>query len=111
MFPNVVDRLQQGVLNTLYLGRLMINPGGFASNAAFQSRGIRPSTPPTCTTTATARAASRAVCSTALSPDFRRAVLGVTGIDYGNLLVQRSTDFAPFGGILYSSYKDPSMDR
>ena len=24
LFPNVVDRLQQGVLNTLYLGRLML---------------------------------------------------------------------------------------
>ena len=32
-----------------------------------------------------------------LSPDFRHAVLGVTGVDYANLLVQRSTDFAPFG--------------
>src|SRR5262249_35844538 len=29
--PPVVDRVQQGVLNTLYLGRLMIHPQGFAS--------------------------------------------------------------------------------
>ena len=31
--------------------------------------------------------------TTAVSPDIRRAVLGVTGEDYANVLVQRSTDF------------------
>ena len=36
-FPAVTDRLQQGVLNTLLLGRLMANPNGFASDAAFQA--------------------------------------------------------------------------
>jgi hypothetical protein len=45
---------------------------------------------------------------TALAPDFRHAVLGVTGIDYANLLVQRSTDFAPFGTLLYAAYPDQS---
>ena len=38
-FPAVVDRLQQGVLNTLYLGRLMLSPAGLASNAAFRAGG------------------------------------------------------------------------
>ncbi len=33
--------------------------------------------------------------------------LGVTGMDYGNVLVQRSTDFAPFGAILYAAYPRP----
>ena len=36
-FPTLADRLQQGVLNTLFLGRLMIAPGGLASNPAFQN--------------------------------------------------------------------------
>jgi hypothetical protein len=44
-----------------------------------------------------------------VAPDFRHAVLGVTGIDYANLLVQRSTDFTPFGQILFASYTDKSM--
>ena len=35
-FPSLADRLQQGVLNTLYLGRLLAHPQGFAANAAFQ---------------------------------------------------------------------------
>ena len=45
---------------------------------------------------------------TAVAPDFRHAVLGVTGMDYANVLVQRSTDFAPFGKILYAEYPDQS---
>ena len=47
--------------------------------------------------------------TTAVAPDFRHAVLGVTGMDYGNVLIQRSTDFAPFGDILYPSYPDQSL--
>jgi hypothetical protein len=36
-------------------------------------------------------------------------VLGVTGIDYANLLVQRCTDFAALGSILYAAYSDASL--
>ena len=35
----MADRLQQGVLDFLYLGRLMIHPQGFVSNPAFQPGG------------------------------------------------------------------------
>ncbi len=33
----------------------------------------------------------------------------MTGEDYGNLLVQRSVDFAPFGGLLYPAYPDETL--
>jgi hypothetical protein len=46
---------------------------------------------------------------TAVAPDFRRAVLGVSGMNYANVLVQRSTDFAPFGTILGQAYPDRSL--
>ncbi len=39
LFAPVIDRLQQGVRNTLFLGRLMLNAQGFAANPAFQSGG------------------------------------------------------------------------
>ena len=38
-FPETADRIQQGFLNFLYLGRLMRHPQGLASNAAFQVSG------------------------------------------------------------------------
>jgi hypothetical protein len=38
-FPTLADRTQQGLLNTLFLGRLMIHPQGLASNPAFQAAG------------------------------------------------------------------------
>ncbi|MEZ5178222.1 MAG: hypothetical protein R2746_08050 [Acidimicrobiales bacterium] len=38
-FNTLADRLQQGHLNTLFLGRLMIHPDGFGSNPSFQDHG------------------------------------------------------------------------
>jgi hypothetical protein len=35
-------------------------------------------------------------------------VLGVSGMDYGNVLVTRSVDFARYGTVLYNSYPDVS---
>ena len=109
LFPAVIDRLQQGVLNTLYLGRLMLNPAGLAANAAFRGIGQ-----PLIDTShlyydGNSQGGIEGGLTTAVAPDFRRAVLGVTGMDYGNLLVQRSVDFAPFGSILYPSYPAESL--
>jgi hypothetical protein len=109
LFPNVIDRLQQGVLNFLFLGRLMDNPSGFAANAAFQSGGHPVINTSNLYYDGNSQGGIEGGLTTAVSPDFRRAVLGVTGIDYGNMLVQRSTDFAPFKTFLEGSYKDPSL--
>jgi hypothetical protein len=109
LFAVVVDRLQQGVLNTLYLGRLMLNPQGFASNAAFQSGGQ-----PLIDTShlyydGNSQGGIEGGLTTAVAPDFRHAVIGVTGIDYGNVLIQRSTDFTPLKTILDVFYPDHSL--
>jgi hypothetical protein len=109
-FPVAVDRLQQGVLNTLFLGRAMIAPGGFAADAAFQSY-----TAPIIDTShlyydGNSQGGIEGGMTTAVAPDFTHAVLGVTGMDYGNVLVQRSTDFAPLGQVLFANYTDPSLD-
>ncbi len=108
-FPIVIDRLQQGVLNTLFLGRLMDNPAGLAANPAFRSGGAPAIDTANLFYDGNSQGGIEGGLTTAVSPDFRRAVLGVTGIDYGNLLIQRSTDFAPFATILTRSYPDMSM--
>ncbi len=109
LFPVLADRLQQGVLNTLYLGRLMINPQGLASNPAFQSSGRPVIDTSNLFYDGNSQGGIEGGLTTAVSPDFRRAVLGVTGIDYGNLLIQRSTDFAPFKLIVDKFYPDQSL--
>jgi hypothetical protein len=109
LFEAVIDRLQQGALNTLYLGRLMLNPAGLAGSPAFEQGGRPVIENSNLYYDGNSQGGIEGGMVTALSPDVRRAVLGVTGIDYANLLVQRSTDFKPFGDILYSSYKDQSL--
>jgi hypothetical protein len=108
-FPVAIDRLQQGVLNTLYLGRLMLNPRGFASNPAFQVAGHPAIDTSHLYYDGNSQGGIEGGMTTAVAPDFRRAVLGVSGMNYGNVLVQRSTDFAPFGTIQSASYPDESL--
>ena len=37
-FPTMADRLQQGILNFMFLGRAMVHPQGFSSNPEFAGR-------------------------------------------------------------------------
>jgi hypothetical protein len=108
-FEPVVDRLQQGALNSLFLGRLMLNPRGLATNVAFRQGGAPVIETKRLYYDGNSQGGIMGGLLTALAPDWNRAVLGVTGIDYANLLVQRSTDFAPFGTIVYAAYPDQSL--
>ena len=68
-FPRLADRLQQGLLNELFLGRLMLHPDGLLSDAGVprgrdDARAApASSTPPSSTTSAPARAGSWAARS------------------------------------------------
>jgi hypothetical protein len=105
-FPSLADRLQQGVLNTLYLGRLLAHPQGFAANAAFQGPGGG-------TLLDTSRlyfdsnsqGAILGGLATAVAPDWRRAVLGVATMNYGTLL-PRSVDFDTYNAVFRPAYPD-----
>ena len=99
-FPPIVDRLQQGVLDYLYLGRAMIHPSGLGSHPAFQLGGEslikdfgrgRPSL----FYDGNSQGGIEGGVLTAVAPDLTRAVLGVPGINYP-ILIQRSVDFDPF---------------
>ncbi len=96
-FPTLTDRMQQGILNFLYLGRLMRK--GFPAEPAFANK---------LDTSAlfydgNSQGGIYGGTVTAVSPDVRRSVLGVPAINYSTLL-QRSTDFAQYGAVLYTSY-------
>ena len=64
-FPTLTDRLQQAMLNQLFLARLMIHRSGFVVRPGLpgRARATRSSTRATSSTTATARAASSAARS------------------------------------------------
>lgn len=113
-FPAVVDRLQQGVVNTLLLGRLLTNANGFASNAAFQQSGSSLFDTSHLYYDGNSQGGIMGGITTAVAPDYTRGVLGVPGMDYGGVLLQRSTDFTPFANFLYGvapggGYTDASI--
>jgi hypothetical protein len=105
-FATLADRLQQGFLDFLFLGRLMRHPGGFASHPAFRSNGV-----PVIDTNelyfdgnSQGAIVGGALC--AVARDFRRCVLAEAGMNYSTLL-QRSVDFDLYKLVLDTSYPDP----
>lgn len=91
----MADRLQQGLLNFLFLGRLMIHPNGFAANASFQNGGKPMIDTRRLNYTGVSEGGILGGALTAIAPDFTRAALVVPGMNY-SVLLPRSTDFADF---------------
>jgi hypothetical protein len=108
-FPAIPDRLQQGLLDELFLGRAMISASGFTTAPAFHQDGTA-SSPSALDTGAlfyngNSQGGIMGGALTALSPDFTRASLGVPAMNY-SVLLPRSVDFDPFAAVLYPSYPD-----
>jgi hypothetical protein len=106
-FPAIPDRLQQGLLDELFLGRAMISPSGFTTAAAFHKDGTL-LTPSVLNTHAlfyngNSQGGIMGGALTAVSPDFTRASLGVPAMNYSTLL-PRSVDFDLFAQVLYRYY-------
>jgi hypothetical protein len=96
LFPLLADETQQGMLNFLYLGRLMIHPSGLTTNAAFHdSAGSSVINGSRLFYDGNSQGGILGGALTAVAPDFNRAVLGVPGMNYSTLL-QRSVDFEPY---------------
>jgi hypothetical protein len=105
-FATLADRLQQGMLNFLFLGRLMKHRDGFTRDPAFHVDG----TPALYTRELYFDGNSQgailggALC--AVARDFRRCVLGEAGMNYSTLL-NRSVDFDTYKLVLDTAYLDP----
>jgi len=107
-FKPLPDRLQQGFLDFLYLGRAMIHPDGFASDPAFRFNGasvIDTTKPLFYYGNSQGGIAGGAL--TAVATDFTRSVLYVPGMNY-SVLLTRSVDFEDYALLLYPSYPDES---
>jgi len=105
-FPTLADRLQQGILNTLFLGRLMLHEDGLVSAPEFQG----PDGPRLDTSAlafdSNSQGAIMGGAATAVAQDWTRAVLGVPGMNY-SLLLRRSVDFDAYAAVLDPAYPDP----
>jgi hypothetical protein len=98
-FPTLADRLQQGLLNFMFLGRAMIHPQGLSSHPEFAGK----------IDTRELFYAGGSLggilggALTSVAPDFERSALIVPGLRF-SLLLTRSTQFARFADVLFPAY-------
>lgn len=102
-FARVADRLQQGALNSLMLGRLMIHPQGLVRQGAFRTPTGGPAIDTFTVYSDTISGGAFGGMVTALSPDSVRSSLGTGGMNH-SLMLPRSTDFAPFESTFRAAY-------
>jgi len=108
-FNTVADRMQQGFLNMLFLGRAMIHPTGLSGQAAFRPKGRTLLDTRRLFYDGNSQGGIMGGGLTAVAPDFDRAVLGVPGMNYSTLL-NRSVDFDTYAAIIYPNYRNV-LDR
>jgi hypothetical protein len=102
-FPSLADRLHQGLLAFLYLGRLMKHPAGLSADPAFRFDG-RPALDRTqLYYDGNSQGAILGGALTAVAQDLTRSVLAEAGMNY-SLLLDRSVDFDSYLLILRPWY-------
>jgi hypothetical protein len=119
-FPSLPDRAQQGFLNFMFLGRAAIHPDGFATDDAFKTDDGQslinvadPAERAPLYYDGNSQGGIMGGSLVALSPDIKRGILGVTGMNYSTLL-NRSVDwegeFAPTPEEVQSSVEEMRSD-
>jgi hypothetical protein len=106
-FPTVADRLQQGVLNQIVLGRAMLAGNGLFTHPAFND--VASLRTDELVFDGNSQGGIMGLMLTAVSPDISRAVLGVTGMNY-SLLLPRSVDFDDYEAVMEPAYPN-DLDR
>jgi hypothetical protein len=102
-FPLLADRVQQGMLNFLFVARAMAHRDGFGADPAFQPGGRRIVAGRRLAFNGNSQGGIIGGALTAIAPDFTRSALGVPGINYSTLL-DRSIDYDPFAQVVYANY-------
>ena len=110
-WPELTDRLQQGLLNELFLGRLMDTTaaqGGFLSNVHFHADDSTLASPGVIDPSelyydGSSQGGIMGGALTAVSPDFTRAALNVGAMNY-SVLLSRSVDYDEFIPFVENAY-------
>lgn len=109
-FRSWADRLQQGHLNFLYLGRLMRNEAGFAGDPAFQdAAGAGLLDGSAVFYLGASQGGILGGATSAVAQDWERVVLAVPAMNY-SVLLRRSIDFDEFAPVFETAYPD-ELDR
>jgi hypothetical protein len=108
-FPVIPDASQQGVLNFLFLARLMSHPDGFAGAPEFRLGATPVFDTREVFYDGNSQGGILGGPVIAMSRDIQRGVLGVPGMNYSTLL-SRSVDFDLYSVPLYAAYPD-DLDR
>ncbi|MEO6628369.1 MAG: hypothetical protein ABIP03_07330 [Aquihabitans sp.] len=103
-FPSVADRLQQGIVNQLFLARLLNHPRGLSADREFQTID-RDRTIDTSEVfyEGHSQGGIMGIAATAVSTEWTKAVIGVPGIDYA-LLIPRSNNWQKYGPVIAMGY-------
>ncbi|MBX3027141.1 hypothetical protein KF840_19755 [bacterium] len=109
-FPPIPDRLQQGLLAFLYLGRLMKHPAGFSAHDAFRFDGQPALKTDELYFDGNSQGAILGGALTAVAQDFTRAVLGEAGMNYA-VLLDRSVDFDDYLNLILRPNYPRRYDR
>ncbi len=106
-FPTIPDRLQQAILDELFLSRLEISSSGFTTAPAFHQNDTLETPSVLNRSHAFYNGASEGGilggALMAVSPDIRRGSLEVPGMNY-SVLLPRSVDFDEFAEAFYPYY-------
>lgn len=102
-FPKLADRVQQGILNFIVLGKAMQHPMGLCAQAAFKVGEQCVLDTSELFYDGNSQGGIIGGALMAVSPDIKSGVLGVPGMNYSTLL-QRSVDFDTYAQIFYNAY-------
>ncbi len=109
-FPQIADRLQQGYLAFLFLGRLMKHPEGFSAHEAFRFHGQSALKIDELYYDGNSQGAIQGLSLIAIAQDFTRAVLAEAGMNYSTLL-DRSVDFDEYLDVVAKPSYPKRLDR
>jgi hypothetical protein len=109
-FPAIPDRLQQGLLAFLFLGRLMKHPQGFSANDAFRFEGQSALKIDELYFDGNSQGAILGGALTAVAQDFTRSTLAEAGMNYA-VLLDRSSDFDDYLQAVFLPHYPKRHDR
>lgn len=106
-FDTQVDHMLQGFVNFQFLGRLLNSSSGFVTDPAFRAGGKPLFRTHDAHFMGYSQGGIMGGAVSALSTEWTRSILGVPGMDYGGVLLNRSVDWNEFSSIYDKSYTDP----